>query len=115
MDGAGRRGGARVGPGGAARAARQRLGGARAAARAGIIEEGFDPRALGLFEGPDDFGQRSVHAPPTPSRIVLFYMNLEASFPERDALAEEIEVTILHELGHYFGLDEDDVERLGLE
>ncbi|MCB9751180.1 MAG: metallopeptidase family protein [Myxococcales bacterium] len=81
----------------------------------GIIEEGFDPRALGLFEGPDDFGQRSVHAPPTPSRIVLFYMNLEASFPERDALAEEIEVTILHELGHYFGLDEDDVERLGLE
>ena len=42
-------------------------------------------------------------------------MNLEASFPERDALAEEIEVTILHELGHYFGLDEDDVERLGLE
>ncbi len=81
----------------------------------GIIEEGFDPRALGLFEGPDDFGQRSIHAAPMMSRIVLFYMNLEASFPEREALADEVEITIFHELGHYFGLDEHDVERLGLE
>ncbi|MCA9688957.1 MAG: metallopeptidase family protein [Nannocystaceae bacterium] len=80
-----------------------------------LVEDGFDPRALGLFEGPDDFQQRSVEAPPQPARIVLFAANLEASFPDPAELEEEVEVTVLHELGHYFGLDEDGVERLGLE
>jgi predicted Zn-dependent protease with MMP-like domain len=80
-----------------------------------LVREGFDPRALGLFEGPDDLGQRSSEVHSAPTRIVLFYANLLASFPDEDALREEIEVTILHEIGHYFGLDEQDMERLGLE
>jgi predicted Zn-dependent protease with MMP-like domain len=80
-----------------------------------LVEEGFDPRALGLFEGPDDQLTRSIEAPPEPSRIVLFYMNLEVSFPEFARLDEEVEITILHELGHYFGLDEAGVARLGLD
>lgn len=80
-----------------------------------LVREGFDPRALGLFEGQGDLGQRSGAADPAPTRIVLFYANLLASFPDEDALREEIEVTILHEIGHFFGLDEQDMERLGLE
>jgi len=79
-----------------------------------LVREGFDPRALGLFEGADDLGQRSAAAQEAPTRIVLFYANLLASFPDEDALREEIEVTILHEIGHFFGLDEEDMERLGL-
>ena len=31
----------------------------------------------------------------------------------RDALAEEIRITLLHEMGHHFGLDEEDLEQLG--
>ncbi len=80
-----------------------------------LVREGFDPRALGLFEGADDLGQRSSATQDAPTRIVLFFANLLASFPDEDALREEIEVTILHEIGHFFGLDEDDMERLGLE
>ena len=80
-----------------------------------LVREGFDPRALGLFEGEGDIGQRSGAMQSSPTRIVLFYANLLASFEDEDALREEIEVTILHEIGHYFGLDEDDMERLGLE
>lgn len=80
-----------------------------------LVREGFDPRALGLFEGADDLGQRSSATQDAPTRIVLFYANLLASFPDEDALREEIEVTILHEIGHFFGLDEQDMERLGLE
>ena len=49
-----------------------------------------------------------------PTRIVLFYSNLLASFPDRERLADEIEITLLHEIGHYFGLDEHEVEDLGL-
>jgi len=80
-----------------------------------LVREGFDPRALGLFEGADDLGQRSSATQDSPTRIVLFFANLLASFPDEDALREEIEVTILHEIGHFFGMDEQDMERLGLE
>lgn len=80
-----------------------------------LVEDGFDPRALGLFEGPDHFHQRGIEASTAPSRIVLFYANLLASFPDEDDLREQVEVTILHEIGHYFGLDEDDMQRLGLD
>lgn len=80
----------------------------------GIVREGFDPRALGLFEGPTDFGRRSGSSDTRPTRIVLFYANLLATSPDDAELAEQVEITVLHELGHFFGLDEDDVADLGL-
>jgi predicted Zn-dependent protease with MMP-like domain len=80
-----------------------------------LVREGFDPRSLGLFEGLEHGLRDSSEAARAPTRIVLFHANLLADFPERDELAEEIEVTLLHEIGHFFGLDEDDVERLGLQ
>jgi len=80
-----------------------------------VVSEGFDPRALGMFEGPDDLTQRSGEVQVMASRIVLFYANLLASFADEGELHEEVEVTVLHEIGHYFGLDEDGVGRLGLE
>jgi predicted Zn-dependent protease with MMP-like domain len=75
-----------------------------------IVETGFDPRAFGLFEGPEH-GQTDI---PAPTRIVLFTSNLLANF-QGEELEEQVEVTVLHEVGHYFGLEEDDMERLGLD
>jgi predicted Zn-dependent protease with MMP-like domain len=80
---------------------------------AGIVAEGFDPRALGLFEGQTDAEAEIVATAPT--RIVLYTSNLLCEFHDDEELAEEIEVTILHEIGHFFGLDEDEVAALGLE
>lgn len=74
-----------------------------------LVETGFDPRAFGLFEGPEH-GQDDV---PAPTRIVLYTSNLLANFQE-DELEEQVETTVVHEVGHYFGLSEDDMERLGL-
>jgi len=76
-----------------------------------LVEEGFDPRSLGLFEGAIDADRDT----PTPTRIVLFVNNLLAEFPEEPELSDQIEITLLHEIGHFFGLDEDDMERLGLD
>jgi predicted Zn-dependent protease with MMP-like domain len=76
-----------------------------------LVREGFDPRALGLFEGPT-YGEQGA---PAPTRIVLFVNNLLADFPEDPELSEQVEITLLHEIGHYFGLDEDDMVRLGLD
>ena len=83
---------------------------------AGLVRDGFDPRALGLFEGPEHGMQHASDiVPERPSRIVLFYANLLAECPDDAELAEQVEITLLHEIGHYFGLDEDGVAVLGLE
>jgi len=81
-----------------------------------LVRDGFDPRALGLFEGPDHGARRGGGTYVTPTRIVLYAANLAAFVaPDDDEeLAAEIEITLLHEIGHYFGLDEDELEKLGL-
>jgi predicted Zn-dependent protease with MMP-like domain len=76
-----------------------------------LVEDGFDPRAFGLFEGPTE----SMRDAPSPTRIVLFACNLLAAFPTDPELSEQIEVTLLHEIGHFFGLDEDQLTELGLD
>ncbi|MCA9711264.1 MAG: metallopeptidase family protein, partial [Myxococcales bacterium] len=81
---------------------------------AALVADGFDPRAFGLFEGPEDFGRRSHAVTDRPSRIVLFWANLLDAFGDETQLHAEVEVTLLHEIGHFFGLDEDGVDALGL-
>jgi predicted Zn-dependent protease with MMP-like domain len=82
---------------------------------ADVVKEGFDPRALGLFEGTEQASSADIEMPTrAPTRIVLFTANLLASFPDKHRLEDEIEVTLLHEIGHYFGLDEEQVDALGL-
>lgn len=78
-----------------------------------IVEDGYDPRMLGFFQGtpmPDD-----GNAQPTVTNILLFKTNLERSAADEEHLAEEIRITVLHETAHYFGLDEDDLQALGLD
>jgi predicted Zn-dependent protease with MMP-like domain len=81
-----------------------------------LVSERFDPRSLGLFEGPTDAERQIGDVAPTPTRIVLYAANLAAFVDPNDdvELAGEVEVTLLHEIGHYFGLDEDELEALGL-
>jgi len=75
----------------------------------------LDPELLGLFVGVS-LPERSSfdlvgHLPP---RILLFQRNLERQASELAELRREIAVTVYHELGHYLGLDEDDLEELDL-
>lgn len=79
-----------------------------------LVATGFDPRAMGLFEGPNDALTRATDAPAVPSRIVVFYANLLDETTDEALLVEELRITLLHEIGHYFGLDEEAVAALGL-
>ena len=66
-------------------------------------------------EDPDDptlFGLWEEH-PYLPDRITIFRRPLERAFPAPADLAREVRVTVLHELAHYFGIDEDRVDELG--
>ena len=66
-------------------------------------EHAEDPDLFGLYES-DAY---------MPAKITIYRVPLEESFPDPDELEEEIRVTVLHELGHYFGLEEDRLDDLG--
>ena len=78
----------------------------------GHVETGFDPRAVGMFEGSEHGG---LVVADRPTRIVVFYANLLATCHSDAELVDQLEITLLHEIGHFFGLDEDGVAALGLE
>jgi predicted Zn-dependent protease with MMP-like domain len=66
-------------------------------------------------EAPDDpdlFGLWESH-PYLPDKITIFRRPLVSAFPDPARLEEEIRVTVLHELAHYFGIDEDRLDELG--
>jgi len=50
-----------------------------------------------------------------PDRVLIFRDNLCAACDSREELIDEIRITVLHEIGHHFGLDEDRLAELGYE
>jgi predicted Zn-dependent protease with MMP-like domain len=77
--------------------------------------DGIEADTLGLFVG-SEFASEEIAAWPLPPQIILFLENLwEQSEGEETAFLEEVRVTYLHELGHYLGLDEEDLFDRGLE
>lgn len=79
----------------------------------GLQADGIAPDTLGLFTGAEFLDPEAV---PMPSQIILFLENIW-DFAEMDEniFSEEVRTTFLHELGHFFGLDEDDLTERGLE
>ena len=71
----------------------------------------LSPSAVGLFD-PEPLAPNA--GPGQPVRIFLFRKNLEVSCATRDEMVDEISVTLLHEIGHHLGLDEDDLDARGL-
>jgi predicted Zn-dependent protease with MMP-like domain len=73
-----------------------------------------DPDLYGLFDG-IPLTEGGPQPGELPNRIAIYRRPLEADFADVDELRDEIRVTVLHELGHYFGLDEDRLAELGYE
>lgn len=73
-----------------------------------------DPDLFGLYHGVP-LPERGDTAGLPPDTISIYRLPLEESFPDPDELQEEIRITVLHELAHYFGIDEDRLAELGYE
>jgi predicted Zn-dependent protease with MMP-like domain len=79
-----------------------------------LVEDGIESDTLGLFIG-STYGD-GVDPSPIPSQIILFLENLwEQSESDEEDFKEEVRTTLLHELGHYLGWDEDDLMERGLD
>jgi predicted Zn-dependent protease with MMP-like domain len=77
-------------------------------------ENPLDPDLFGLYHGVP-LPERGDMAGLPPDTISIYRIPLEESFPDPDELREEIRITVLHELAHYFGLDEDRLAELGYD
>jgi len=80
---------------------------------AGLQADGIDADALGLFTGSEFADDGGTVLPP---QMILFLENLWV-FAEanEEVFCEQVQITFLHELGHFFGLDEDDLTERGLD
>jgi predicted Zn-dependent protease with MMP-like domain len=79
---------------------------ARALENVAVVVAEQDP------DDPDLFGVWESHEY-LPDKITIFRRPLVDAFPQADELEEEIRITVLHELAHYFGIDEDRLDELG--
>lgn len=79
-----------------------------------ILGDEFEPDILGMFAGSPhglDTGDNNA----VPPHIMLFLENIyDYAEGEVATYKEEVKLTYLHELGHYFGWDEEDLEIRGL-
>jgi predicted Zn-dependent protease with MMP-like domain len=67
---------------------------------------------FGLYVGvplPDRYGD----LPPLPDTITLFQGPIEQACNTREEVVREIRITVVHEVGHFLGLREEDLDRLG--
>jgi predicted Zn-dependent protease with MMP-like domain len=74
---------------------------------------------MGEYVGTPLTARGAFEAPPEPDRVVLYQRNIEAYArdaaaeehrPVEEIIREEVRLTVLHELGHYFGMEEDQLE-----
>ena len=72
-----------------------------------------NPTLLGLFEGVPLTEQHANHSGYLPDAVFIYKNALEAICEDEDQLRQEVKVTVLHEVGHYFGLEEHELHALG--
>jgi predicted Zn-dependent protease with MMP-like domain len=68
----------------------------------------------GLYEGVarTEYGADWIVA---PNRITLFRLPLEADFPDPDELADQVRITVIHELAHHLGIDDERLHDIGVD
>jgi predicted Zn-dependent protease with MMP-like domain len=77
---------------------------------------GLDPQRdvlYGLYEGTPLPERSSVYPPVLPDKITIFADPLIRDFQDPAELRKQIGITLIHEIAHYFGIDEKEIEDLG--
>jgi predicted Zn-dependent protease with MMP-like domain len=78
---------------------------------AGVLDsDEAEGLVLGVFEGVPTTRKSTFDLPGGPDRIVLYQKNIEAVCSNDAEIQREIRLTVVHELGHYFGMSEAQLE-----
>jgi predicted Zn-dependent protease with MMP-like domain len=83
----------------------------RGSRNAGVVDsDDTEGLVLGVFEGVPTTRKSAFELPAGPDRIVLYQKNIEAVCSSEAEIRREIHLTVVHELGHYFGMSEAQLE-----
>lgn len=74
----------------------------------------FGPGLLGLYEGISLLDRGTSYSGAMPDKITLFKSNIEAADGDEAALVDRIRHTVMHEIAHHFGMDDDELRAKGL-
>lgn len=72
-----------------------------------------DPDLLGIYDGVALTERAANHAGDLPDRILLFRNNLLAMCDTPEQVADEVRITVVHEIAHHFGIDDARLDDLG--
>ena len=81
-----------------------------------IVTENYNldsPSILGLYEGVALTERTSEYTSALPDKITIYRLALQDVVDTREELVEQVAITVIHELGHHFGIDDHRLHELG--
>jgi predicted Zn-dependent protease with MMP-like domain len=78
-----------------------------------VVEDGTDPHLLGLYEGIPLTARRSSYSAVLPDKITIFRLAICARCDTEDEVVAAARATVVHEVGHHFGIDDHRLRELG--
>lgn len=81
-----------------------------------IVTEDYNPESpdiLGLYEGIALTDRDSEYSSVLPDKISIYRLALCDAVDSREELVEQVAITVIHELGHHFGIDDAKLHELG--
>jgi predicted Zn-dependent protease with MMP-like domain len=78
-----------------------------------VVEDGDDPDLLGLYEGIPLTERLSDYSAVLPDRITVFRRAICAACDTEAQVVDEVRATVVHEVAHHFGIDDDRLHELG--
>jgi predicted Zn-dependent protease with MMP-like domain len=79
-----------------------------------LADVGIEPpdTLLGLYQGTPLTERPWAHGNALPDKITIFQLPIEEASEDEDDLVVAIGETLIHEIGHYFGLSEEEIEAI---
>jgi predicted Zn-dependent protease with MMP-like domain len=78
-----------------------------------VVEDGDDPHLLGLYHGVPLTERTSHYSAVLPDKITIFRLAICARCDTEEDVVDEVRTTVVHEVGHHFGIDDDRLHELG--
>jgi predicted Zn-dependent protease with MMP-like domain len=78
-----------------------------------VVEDGNDPHLLGLYEGIPLTRRTSNYSAVLPDKITIFRKAICARCDTEEDVVNEVRTTVVHEVGHHFGIDDWRLHELG--
>jgi predicted Zn-dependent protease with MMP-like domain len=78
-----------------------------------VVEDGTDPHLLGLYHGIPLTERRYDYSAVLPDKITIYRLAISARCDTEDEVIDEVRRTVVHEVGHHFGIDDERLHELG--